>query len=483
MSESSKQIQSNLKFNVLSHEEIRQIHEATLQVLDETGVKVLHPEAMDLLKNAGARISGDVARIPANLVCDALDTAPKSVPIFSRDGSPGIVLEKGKAYFGTGSDCPNIVDPRTGIRRQSTKQDVADAARVCDALPNMEFFMSLVLVQDIPAKWHDVHQFEAMIRNTVKPIVFTAHDRRGMEHIIRIAEAAMGGADKFKKSPSICLYAEPISPLQHVPVAVGKMLLAAERRIPVVYTPCPMAGATAPVTMAGQLVVGNAEVLSGLVIHQLKQPGAPFIGGGVMTMLDMGTANISYGAPELHLLCAAYTDLAHHYDIPMFGTAGCSDSKILDQQAAIEATVSTLIMALSGANLIHDVGFLEYALTGSMEMIALTDEVVGLVRRIIRGIEVNPDTLATDVIKAVGPGGHFLNEDHTLKHFRNQMWFPTVLDRNNRERWEADGAKDLGKRLNEKVLDILDNYEPQPLSESAQREIDSIVKEYEKEVG
>lgn len=483
MTEYSKQIESNLKFRVLSDQQIAAIHQATLKVLDETGVKVLHPEAMQLLKQAGARVEGDIAHIPSKLVDDVLKTAPKSVPIYSRDGSPGIVLEKGKAWFGTGSDCPNIMDSRTGKRRRSTRQDVADAAVVCDALPNMEFLMSLCLVQDVAPQWHDVHQFEAMIRNTTKPIVFTAHDRRGMEYIIRIAEAAAGGVENFKQHPSICLYAEPISPLEHVPVAVGKMLLAAERRIPVVYTPCPMAGATAPVTMAGALVVGNAEVLSGLVIHQLKQPGAPFIGGGVFTILDMGTANISYGAPELHLLCSAYTDLAHYYGFPMFGTAGCSDAKVLDQQAAVEAAASTLIMALCGANLVHDVGFLEYALTGSLEMIALTDEVVAMVRRIIRGIEVNEDTLATDVIRSVGPGGHFLNEDHTLKYFRNQMWFPSVLDRGNREHWEAAGSKDLGRRLNEKVLDILANHKPQPLSEAADKEIAAIVEEYQKEVG
>ena len=478
-----KQLQSNLSFSVLSQEEIKQVHEGTLKVLAETGVRVLEQEALLLLREIGARVEGDRVFISRELVEAAIETAPKSVPIYSRDGSPGIVLEKGKAYFGTGSDCPNIMDSRTGERRRSSKKDVAEAALLCDALPNMEFFMSLCLVQDIAPQAHDVHQFEAMILNTEKPIVFTAHDRRGMEHIIRIAEAAMGGAEKFRDHPSICLYAEPISPLQHVPVAVSKMLLAAERKIPVVYTPCPMAAATAPVTMAGALVTGNAEVLSGLVIHQARQPGAPFIAGGVMTLLDMGTANISYGAPELDLLCAAYTDIAHFYDLPMFGTAGCSDSKILDQQAAIEATASTLLQAMIGANLIHDVGFLEYALTGSLEMVALTDEVVGMVRRIIRGIEVTPETLAVDVIKRVGPGGHFLNEDHTLEHFRDQMWFPSILDRNNRERWEADGSKTLGEKLNEKVLDILATHKPKPLPESALKEIEAIVRGYEREVG
>lgn len=477
-----KQLQSNLSFNVLSEDEIKQIHEATIEVLEETGVRVLQDEALALLRKLGARVEGDRAYISRKLVDDAVKTAPKSVQVYSRDGSPGIVLEEGKSWFGTGSDCPFIMDSRTGERRQSTKKDVAETALVCDALNNIEFVMSLCIVQDVPALRSDVHQFEAMVLNTTKPIVFTAHDKRGMEHIIQIAEAAMGGADKFKDHPSICLYAEPISPLEHVPVAMGKMLLAAERKVPVVYTPCPMAGATAPATMAGTLVTGNAEVLSGLVIHQAKNPGAPFIAGGVLTILDMGTANISYGAPELHLLCSAYTQIVHHYGLPMFGTAGCTDAKVLDQQAAIEATASVLVQALVGANLIHDVGFLEYALTGSFEMIALTDEVVGMVRRITRGIEVSPETLAVDVIKKVGPGGHYLNEDHTFEHFRKETWFPTVLDRNNRERWEANGSKTLGEKLNEKVLDILATHKPAPLPESALKAIQAVIDSYEKEV-
>jgi trimethylamine--corrinoid protein Co-methyltransferase len=476
-----KQLQSNLSFNVLSQDEIKQIHEATLKVLEETGVKVLEPEVRSLLQGIGAKIDGEIAYISPKLVENALKTAPKSVQVYSRDGSPGIVLEEGKSWFGTGSDCPFIMDSRTGERRPSNKKDVQELALLCDALPNIEFVMSLCIVLDVPPRHSDVHQFEAMITNTMKPIVFTAHDKRGMEHIIKIAEAAMG-ADKFKDHPSICLYAEPISPLEHVPVAMEKMLLAAERKIPVVYTPCPMAGATAPATMAGTLVTGNAEVLSGLVIHQAKNPGAPFIAGGVMTILDMGTANISYGAPELHLLCSAYTQIAHHYGLPMFGTAGCTDAKVLDQQAAIEATASVLVQALVGANLIHDVGFLEYALTGSFEMVAMTDEVVGMVRRITRGIEVNAETLAVDVIKKVGPAGHFLNEDHTFEHFRRETWFPTIIDRNNRERWEAAGSKTLGEKLNEKVLDILATHKPQPLPDSAISQIKAVVESYEKEV-
>jgi len=473
---------STLSFSVLSSAEIGQIHQAALDVLANTGVEVQEPEALELLRNAGAKCEGKMAKIPANLVEKALETAPKSIPLYRRDGSPGIVLEGRKAYYGTGSDCPKILDSRTGEVRMFTKSDVSEAAKLCDALANIDFFMSLGIAQDITPALSDVHQFAAMIENTEKPIVFTAHDRAGMDVIIKIADAFQGGVGNISERPSICLYAEPITPLKHIDIAMKKMLLAAERKIPVVYTPCPMAGGTTPATLAGTLVVSITEILSGLVIHQLKNPGAPFIMGGVLTILDMSTFNFSYGCPEFDLMEAALADIHNHYGIPMFGTAGCTDSKLLDQQAAIEATFSALMMGLAGANLVHDVGYIEYGLTGCYEMIAMTDEIVGMVRRVQRGIKINSDTLAVDVINRVGPGGNFLADDHTLEHFRQETWYPKLLDRNNRQAWEANGSKTLGQRLNEKVLHILNDYQPSPVSEEVAAKIAALLADREKKV-
>jgi len=470
-----KKMDSSIDFGVLSHKDIAQIHQATLELLGNTGVEVQEEEARNLLASAGATIQGTRARINSDLIDWAISNAPKSVTIYRRDGKPGVVLEGGKTFFGTGSDCPNILDPYTGERRRFTTADVATAARIVDALPNIDFLMSMGIAQDNPPAVSDIYQFREMILNTQKPIVFTAHNKTGMEQIIRIAEIACGGAKHFNERPSICLYAEPVSPLQHIEIVLKKLLLAAERKIPVVYTPGIMAGGTAPITLAGTLVVSNAEILSGLVIHQLKQPGAPFISGGVITILDMKSTNFSYGAPEFNLMGAAYSQIGQYYGLPVYGTAGCSDSKILDQQAAIEATMSCLAMCLSGSNLVHDVGYLEYGLTASYEMLAMTNEIIGMVRRFTRGIEVNKETLALEAIDRVGPGGNFLADDHTLEHFRSELWFPEFLDRENRNAWENKGNKTLADKLNEKVRDIIEHYQSKQVPNQAKTEIDKII--------
>lgn len=486
MVKTGKKIKGNsgLKFTVLSEEQIEELNQATLDLLEKTGVDVLDEEALYLLKNAGAEVEGKSrVHIPSSLVKKALSTAPKKVALYTRDRKRTVLLEGSKSFFGTGSDCPFILDPYTGERRLFTKEDVGRAALLSDALDNIDFHMSLGLVSDAPRFTSDLHQFEAMLLNTQKPIVFTAHDKEGMEAIIKISEVITGGVANLRQNPFICLYAEPITPLRHISLAVKKLLLSAEKDIPVVYTPCPMSGATAPATLAGTLVVSNAEVLSGLVIHQIKNPGAPFIGGGVISIMDMSSAILSYGAPELSLLTASFTELLHSYGIPVFGTCGCSDSKILDEQAAIEATMSTLMNALCGANLIHDIGFLEYALLGSFELVVLTDEVIKMVKRIMQGIEINKDTLALDIIHNVGPGGNFLCEEHTLRYFKKEQFLPRLIDRQNYTNWVASGKKPMRERLNEEVRRILKGYKPEQIPQDKKKEIASIISEAERKKG
>ena len=402
-----------------------------------------------MLASAGSRVEGKSrVRIPSYLVEDALKSAPKRITLSSRDGQRKVLLEGTKVYFGTGSDCPYILDSFNGERRLFTKEDVGKAALLCDYLPNIDFFMSLGLVSDVPALISDRHQFQAMLLNTTKPLIFTAHDEAGMADIIEMAAVAAGGREQLRSNPCIGLYAEPSTPLQH---------------------------STAPVTLAGTLVMDNAEVLSGLVISQLRQKGAPFIVGGVVSGIDMKTAILCYGAPELHMLSAALAEIAHYYRLPMFSTAGCSDSKVMDQQAAIESALSCLMAALSGANLVHDVGFLENGLIGSYEMLVMTNEVIAMVKRIMRGIEVNEESLALDVINKVGPGGNFLLEEHTLHHFRKELWHPELMDRNNYEKWRQAGEKTLGQRATEKVRRVLAEYQPEPLSPEKLKQIDAII--------
>ena len=466
------------QFRVLSDEQIQEIHFSSLEILERTGVLVYEKEAQSLLRDAGARMdNNNKFWIPSYLVENAIRTAPKRITLCGRDGARNVKLEGNKSYFGTGSDCPNILDSFTGKRRSMTKEDVAQAARLCDYLPNIDFFMSLGLISDVPWETYDKQQFETMMLNTKKPIVFTATDRSGMEGILKMASLVAGGEENLKQNPFICLYAEPVTPLKHVETAVRKLLFAAEKEIPALYTTGATCGGTMPVTLAGALAVSNAEILSGLVIHQLKKPGAPFISGGVLTIMDMQTTIFSYGAPEFHLLSAGMADLCHYYGLPVYSTAGCSDSKVLDQQAAIEASMSCMVTAMAGANLIHDVGYLESGLTGPFEMIVMTDEILNMVKRIMRGINVSPETIALDVIDRVGPGGHYMADDHTYENFKKEMWFPQLINRQRYEAWEKDGSKTMGDRLNAKVKSILEEHTPDPVPEKLAQEIHAIAVE------
>jgi trimethylamine--corrinoid protein Co-methyltransferase len=326
---------------------------------------------------------------------------------------------------------------------------------------------------------YDRPQFLAMLKGTSKPLVITAVDKEGLTDQYQMACEVLGGPDEFAKTPLFVVYIEPSSPLTNSTEAVEKILYAAETGIPAIYTPCIMAGGTGPVTLVGTMVQALAEYLTGVVLAQLKRRGAGVIMGGVNSPMDMATSILSYGAPELALISAAMTDVAKWLGVPMFSTAGCSDSKVLDEQAAIEATLSIVVAALSGANLIHDVGYLESGLLGSFDMLVMSDEVIGMAKRILEGVKVTPETLAVHVIEKVGPGGHYLTQEHTRTHFTSETWFPTLIDRQMRRPWEASGERTMAQRVRAKVKDILDRHEPMPIPTEVEARLQELVTQAE----
>jgi trimethylamine--corrinoid protein Co-methyltransferase len=474
------QIHATPQFRVLSDDQIEEVFHAALEVLERTGARIHSEEALALLDEGGCQISdGNLVRIPPWLVKAALNTTPNRIVIAGRDRSKRIRLEKNKFYFGTGSDCPSMVDPYTDQVRKYTFDDVYNAARISDALPNIDFHMSLGLTSGVLPQTYDRPQLLAMLKGTSKPLVITAVDREGLADQYTMAGEVLGGPEEFRKTPLFVVYIEPSSPLTNSVEAVEKILYAAETGIPAIYTPCIMAGGTGPVTLAGTMVQALAEYLTGVVMAQLKRRGAGVIMGGVNSPMDMATSILSYGAPELALISAAMTDVSKWLGVPMFSTAGCSDSKVLDQQAAIEATLSITIAALSGANLIHDVGYLESGLLGSFDMLVMSDEVIGMAKRILGGVTVTPETLAADVIERVGPGGHYLTQEHTRTHFRTQFWLPTLIDRQMRRTWEAAGKKTMADRIRAKVIDILEHHNPMPIAKAAQARLEELVAEAE----
>jgi len=476
-----QEIKNEVRFKVLSRNQIKEIHSASLKILEKTGVKVFDQEAIALLKKAGSNITeGNIVRIPPRLVEEALSGVPSKITIYNQDKKPSLFLEEGKVYFGTGSDCPNIIDLFTGKRRPAVKEDIAKLSLFCDYLPNIDFAMSMCSASDVPPAVSDRHHFEAMVLNTKKPIIFTANDKCGFEDILDIAAVITGSPEELQKHPFLILYEEPISPLQHSKPSLQKLLLAAERNIPVTYCPAVLAGATGPVTLAGMLATGNAEVLSGLVIHQLKQKGAPFIYGVGFDVMDMSTTIDAYAAPETVLMDAAGCDLARYYNLPIFSIGGISDAKVLDQQAGAEIALSCLMGGLSGGNLLHDAGYLESGMTSSYESILLNNEIIGEVKQILKGIEVNRETLAVDVIDKVGPGGNFLIEEATLKNFK-KIWYPKYLDRQRYHAWVDSGKKTLFDKLNIGAKKILKEYTPEPVSSKIKEKIEEIIRKREKD--
>jgi len=285
----------------------------------------------------------------------------------------------------------------------------------------------------------------------------------------------VGGDRELRLKPFFALYNEPSSPLLHSKEAVEKLLTCAEMEIPLIYVPATMLGATGPVTPAGSLVVANAEQLSGLVIHQLKKKGAPFIYGGGTPPMDLKTFICSYGSPQRDLGCTSLVKIGQYYNLPTFTTAGCSDAHVFDQQAGMEAGFNLLISGLAGGNLIHDSGYIGIGLISSMEMLVLCDEAANNVKYYLKGVEVNAETLAVEVIKAVGPGGNFISEDHTMDNFRKNRVDTHVVNRLNLDAWEEAGSKTFGELANERVKQLLADHDVAPLPEDVLERINAVV--------
>lgn len=480
---------------VLSDEQIHRLVEAALGCLERTGVNMLNAEARDLLVDAGADADGVCVHIPRRLVRQAVDSAPSSFTLWgrpvggfqpSRDEARLEICatELGRndpdcVHFGPGLTCSYFLDPATGRRRRSRRGDPQTTALVCDALDNIDYAMGLGLIEDVPPELAPVYEFAEMVAGTGKPAIPWAYTLQNLRDIHRVALAVAGDAESLRRHPFFALFVTSQAPLQHTDERMATALWAAGHGIPVVYLGGGAAGSTAPVTGAGALVVCLASALAGLTAIQLKSPGAAVCIGAVPSAMDLRTARPSYGGPEMSLYSAAFSELARHLGLPFMGTAGASESKGLDIQAAIESTVQVLLSGLSSTTLVHDAGFLDCADIGSLEMLVMTDEIIALARRVLRGIEVSDETLMLDLIDEVGPGGHFIAAKETAERCREEIWMPRLMDRDPWEAWTAGGRPTMEDRIRERVHSILATHQSPPLPEGAQEQIEAILREAE----
>jgi trimethylamine--corrinoid protein Co-methyltransferase len=464
---------NRMPYRRLSDEQCQKLHEAALEILDRTGVRLHHQPAVDLLKSGGARVSdGNLVRIPPKLVEQALDTLPEEVTLYNREGEPVIPLKGRHSFFGTGSDCLNIIDHRTGERRKPLLSDVVEGMTLCDALPNIDFVMCMFLPVDVPTMVADRYQMNTMLNHTSKPIIYVTTDLAGCEDAVEMAEIVVGGARNLQERPLAACYINVTNALQHNAEALQKLLFLSGKGLPATYIPVALGGITAPITLAGNMAIWHAGSMVGLVLSQLNREGVPFITSGWgASALDMHTTVSPYTEPEKQFMAQ---ELAHLYGLPMFAFGGFSDSKVVDQQAGIETALTLMSNILAGSHLVHDLGYLESGLTGSLVQLVICNELIDWIQTALGDIEINDETLALDVIHEVGPDGEFLNTKHTLKHYRSR-WYPTLLERDNYSGWQNKGALNLGQRAAKRVDQILSEHKPEPLPESVQKELQAVV--------
>ncbi len=445
-------------FRVLSDDQIREIKRAAFEILEKTGAKILHRGARDMLKQAGALVKDDIVKVPEYIAQECLRTAPKGFTIYDRHGKRALEVEGRKSYYGTSTASPNTRDALTGEIHETRVKDIARGALVADALPNIDWVMPMGSSQDVPAIAADLYEFEAVVTHTSKPVVFIGYTPRGVEMVYEMAAEVAGGIEALREKPFVICYPEPISPLVFPEEVVDRTFVSADLFVPQIHGPTQQIGATAPVSLAGAVTLAIAEGLMSITLVQLRKPGAPCCLSTNISGFDMSTTLLSMAAPEMSLGLAAQAEVAQSFGLPTWGLAGATDSKTIDAQAGIESAFSILAQGLAGLNLIHDVGYMDMGMICSAEMLVLGDEVIGMAKRLIRGIEVTGETLARDVIQKVGPGGHYLLEDHTYDHFKKELWVPSLLTRNHYETWQSKGSKDMSARIKEKVTDILETH-------------------------
>ena len=472
-----------MRLEILSPHDIEKIMENTYRIMEEIGMKIMSKKARDIYASLGCEIDKKIVKIPRSVVEAAIASCPSCIDIYDRKGNPAMRLTGRNCYYGSGPTCTYFMDPVTGERKLSTKANAGQTALVADALEHISFVMSLVTEQDVSPRLADVHEVDAMLRNTTKPIVTWANSKENLEDIIDLFAAVAGSREALAEKANVIIYSEPTTPLTHTKDALEKVMVLAENNIPCIYTPGIMMGATGPVTMAATLSLGVAECLTGLVLHQAIRKGAPFIGGVGAHPFDMKTMQPPYGAPESALTESATNEIFHYLDIPCWGLAGATDSHELDCRAGWEAAHSIMISRGTAGNLVHDCGFMDCGLLGSIQMMVMCDELIGMADKMFQGIEVNDETLAFDTIREVGHGGHYMAEEHTMNHFRKDVWQPTIFERWDYENWQKKGIGDMVSLIQAKTESILENHKPEPLSEDILKRMDQIVARAEDRIG
>ncbi|NQT83182.1 trimethylamine methyltransferase family protein [bacterium] len=477
---------ADIHVEILSEREVQAIHDATVLILRDTGIMVHHDEVLKLLAEAGAQLDhhGKIARLPEQLIMDCIALAGKQYVLHGRDRDRTARFGFGDLVLMSSPGQKAWIDSDTGELRPATMQDLRDAICLGDALPNITIVGSMAQPEEAPETYRDVVLTAELVKGTGKPTRTWVYNGRTARYVLEVYRTVAGGDAALRERPMVEAFLEPISPLQLPRDGLEVVIEFVRAGQPVSIGPMAMASGTAPTTLAGTLAQENAEILAGVVVTQLLAPGTPVTYGGIPHIMDPRTSICSFGSPEQALMAVAMVQMGRFYGFPVYINVGLTDSKVLDVQAGIEKGSTIILGALAGADMFGHAGICGTDHGAGLAWLALDDTMMAYVKRIVRGFEVNADTLATEVISAVGPTGSYLAEEHTVKHFRHELWLAGhAWTRQAWHSWETEGRNSMSDRVLEQVNHILARHNPEPMDESLAREVDRIVECAEHELG
>jgi trimethylamine--corrinoid protein Co-methyltransferase len=463
----------------MSRDTCEGIHIASLAILERTGIDVHDPQARAILEDAGGTVQGERVRLPEHLVEWALSAAPRRMTLYDRNGLPAMRAWGDQAYYGGGSDCLYILDHKTGKRRKALLEDVRQAVTLMDGLDQIDFIMSAFLPSDVDPNIYDRYQMERMLNLTTKPIVFVTPDFEGCQIAVEMCEVVAGGEEAFRLHPFATCYINVTSGLVANQEALQKCIYLAEKGLPMLYIPLNAAGVNSPATTAGCMASMNAGTLLGITLAQLVRKGTPVaVPGWNGGPYNLKTMVANYVLPDGE---GVATSMGKYYDLPVFGLGGATDSKVLDQQCAAEAALTLFTAHINGANIVHDSGFMDAGMQGSLQLMAIANDLIGFIRAATQPVEVNPETLALDVINELGPDGDYLSHEHTYNHFRDP-YYSELADKRQYDNWLEQGGTTMEVRAAEQVDQILELHQAEQLPEKIQKELKQIVAREQKRV-
>lgn len=471
---------------LLSREQIESIHLSSLRILEEVGVMIQSDKALRLVADAGADIdeSRKIARIPQHLAKEALVKAPSTIRLYSRDGKHDLMLEGNRVHYDPGSAALYLLDSQTNEIRRPVSQDLADFVRLTDGLEHIQAQSTALVVSDVPDAIVDRYRLYIVLKNSPKTIVTGTFSVDGLYDMKDMLTAVVGSEKELARRPMAIFDLCPSAPLKWGDFIVQNLMDCAKYRIPAEILPMPQLGATGPVTLAGSLVQFNAEFLSGLVISQLSNPGAPVIYGGSPTTFDMRHLTARLGAIETVMMGCACAQIGKYYGLPTHMYLGLSDAKTVDAQSGFESGIGATLGALAGINVISGPGMLDFENCQSFEKLVIDDTICGMALRLIRGIDVDDQTLAVDVIRKVGVGGHYLGQKHTLDWLSKEIFNPSdVVDRQELNLWKKLGSKDTVQRAKETAQRILRDHKPEPMPRDIEKDLDDVARKMMKKHG